>query len=222
MLQPHATIRDVGAGLDTNKCSWSDCRVTNTCSVWEVGTRREVGTRKLTGGTLASRHSQLDRCVGFEDPGASQIKGDRRCAHAVSRPRPAAGTGEEAAHPRRGSLRNHDCSRGLATRARAGSLRVRLLLATVATALAVALALPWGGAGEATLATPGPVRAGALGSDSSYVVQPGDTLWTIAQRLVPGGDPRPFESQLEAEVGGDTIVPGERLVLPRSGLRPGR
>jgi hypothetical protein len=201
-------VQSPGAGLDTNKCSWSHYYVANTCSVWEVGTRQEAGGRKLTGGTLASRRSQLGRCVGFDQ--------------AVSSPGPVAGTGEKGAHPHRGSLRNHDCSRGVATPARAGSLRIQLLLATVATALVVALALPWGGAGEGTLASPGPARAGALSSHSSYVVQPGDTLWTIAQRLAPGGDPRPVEWQLEAEVGGDTIVPGERLVLPRSGLRPGR
>ena len=201
-------MQSLSSGLDTNKCSWSHCHVTNACSVLEVGTHREVGTRKLAGGTLASRRSQLVRRVGFEQT--------------VSGPRAVVGPGEEAAHSHRGCLRNRDCPRGCATPARGGSVRIRLLLGTVATALVVALALPWGGAGEGTLASPGSVRAGALSSDGSYVVQPGDTLWTIAQRLAPGGDPRPVESQLEAEVGGDAIVPGERLVLPRSGLRPGR
>jgi Tfp pilus assembly protein FimV len=53
-----------------------------------------------------------------------------------------------------------------------------------------------------------------LSSHALYVVQPGDTLWTIAQRLVPGADPRPVEARLAAQVGSETIVPGERVVLP--------
>ena len=42
----------------------------------------------------------------------------------------------------------------------------------------------------------------------TYVVQPGDTLWSIAERLDPTGDPRPVVAQLAAQVGGDTVVPG--------------
>jgi LysM domain len=97
----------------------------------------------------------------------------------------------------------------------AAQRRLRVFLGTVATALVVALALPWGGAGGRALATPGPARAGdPVSAHSIYIVQPGDTLWTIAERLDPGGDPRPLEVRMAAEVGGDTIVPGERLVLP--------
>ncbi len=85
----------------------------------------------------------------------------------------------------------------------------------MATALVVALALPWGGTGGRPLATPGPAQVGrSLSSHALYVVQPGDTLWTIAQRLVPGADPRPVEARLAAQVGSETIVPGERVVLP--------
>jgi hypothetical protein len=45
-------------------------------------------------------------------------------------------------------------------------------------------------------------------------VEPGDTLWSIAVRLDPTGDPRPVVAKLEAEVGGDSVVPGEQLTLP--------
>jgi hypothetical protein len=92
--------------------------------------------------------------------------------------------------------------------------RRRVLLGTVATGLLVALALPWGGTGG-SLATPGPAPAGeTVAAHQPYVVQPGDTLWSIAARLDPTGDPRPVVAELETEAGGDNVVPGEQLVLP--------
>jgi LysM repeat protein len=92
-------------------------------------------------------------------------------------------------------------------------MRRRVLLAVSSGAILVALALPWGGAGRHPLATPGPVLAGAT-AHSLYVVQPGDTMWGIAERLDPGGDPRPIVTQLEAQVGSDTLQPGQHLRLP--------
>jgi Tfp pilus assembly protein FimV len=47
-----------------------------------------------------------------------------------------------------------------------------------------------------------------------YVVRPGDTLWSIAARLEPGGDPRVLVAQLAAQVHGGTLLPGSRLRLP--------
>ncbi|HEX7096796.1 MAG TPA: LysM domain-containing protein [Acidimicrobiales bacterium] len=49
-----------------------------------------------------------------------------------------------------------------------------------------------------------------------YVVRPGDTLWSIAARLDPGGDPRPLVEQLAEAAGGAELVPGQRIELPRS------
>jgi LysM domain-containing protein len=93
--------------------------------------------------------------------------------------------------------------------------RRRILIASSVLAILVALALPWGGAGQRPLATPGSVLAGAaVLHHSVYVVQPGDTMWSIAQRLDPGADPRPVVARLGAEVGSDTLQPGERLRLP--------
>jgi hypothetical protein len=93
--------------------------------------------------------------------------------------------------------------------------RRRVLLGTVAAALLGALALPWGGAGGRPLATPGSALAGApVAHNALYIVQPGDSLWTIAQRLDPGSDPRPVVARLAAQVGGDSVVPGEHLILP--------
>ncbi|HVA03258.1 MAG TPA: LysM domain-containing protein [Acidimicrobiales bacterium] len=103
---------------------------------------------------------------------------------------------------------------GRTTRPSVAVRRRRFLLGTVAAGLLVALALPWSGTGG-SLATPGPAQAGEkVVSQSSYVVQPGDTLWSIADRLDPSGDPRAVVARLEAQVGGDNVVPGESLALP--------
>ena len=93
-------------------------------------------------------------------------------------------------------------------------IRRRALLAAVAAAMLVMLALPWGGTGGRTLATPGAAPVGSLVAGTSYVVRNGDTLWGIAERLADGSDPRPIVAQLEAQNGGDTLRPGELLHLP--------
>jgi Tfp pilus assembly protein FimV len=47
----------------------------------------------------------------------------------------------------------------------------------------------------------------------SYVVQPGDSLWSIAGELAPGEDLRPIVDALEAANGGTTLVAGQRLLV---------
>jgi len=53
-------------------------------------------------------------------------------------------------------------------------------------------------------------------SSTSYVVRRGDTLWSIAERLSPGEDPRPVVDALAAVNGLDpgSLVPGQTLVVP--------
>jgi nucleoid-associated protein YgaU len=103
---------------------------------------------------------------------------------------------------------------GRTTRPSVAVRRRRFVLGTVAAGLLVVLALPWSGTGG-SLATPGPALAGEkVVSHSSYVVERGDTVWSIAVRLDPTGDPRPVVAKLEAEVGGPNVVPGEQLTLP--------
>ena len=89
--------------------------------------------------------------------------------------------------------------------------RRRGLLAGIVVLL-VALALPLSGTGGHSHAT-GSALAGTSGP-VAYTVQPGDTLWTIAERVDPGADPRPLVARLAAQTGSDTVVPGERITLP--------
>jgi LysM repeat protein len=53
------------------------------------------------------------------------------------------------------------------------------------------------------------------GPRQTYVVRPGDTLWSVAQRTYPG-DPRQgvWEIEKRNHLQGATIVPGEKLVVP--------
>ena len=92
--------------------------------------------------------------------------------------------------------------------------RRRTLLGLAAIAMLIMLALPWGGTGGPSLATPGAAHAGPLAAGTTYVVRQGDTLWGIAERLAGGSDPRPMVAQLEAEAGGDDLHAGQQLVLP--------
>ena len=55
----------------------------------------------------------------------------------------------------------------------------------------------------------------AAGPERTYVVQPGDTLWSIASERY-GGDPRSGVWKIERrnELEGRPLVAGRRIVLP--------
>jgi nucleoid-associated protein YgaU len=46
-----------------------------------------------------------------------------------------------------------------------------------------------------------------------YVVQPGDTLWSIARQVQPTGDVRPLVERLERANHGNRLQVGDRLTL---------
>jgi hypothetical protein len=110
----------------------------------------------------------------------------------------------------------------------AGSARVvspvtywRRRIAVVVMAVALVLVMARAGAalgGSSTPATPerhpahsSATQAVAESSARSTVVRPGDSLWSVAQRLVPGDDPRPVVDAL-AEARHDTVLtPGETI-----------
>jgi nucleoid-associated protein YgaU len=56
------------------------------------------------------------------------------------------------------------------------------------------------------------------GPEVHYIVEPGDTLWSIATAHY-GGDPRDAIYRIDRRnhLGGSLIVPGQRLVLPSAG-----
>lgn len=69
-----------------------------------------------------------------------------------------------------------------------------------------------------------PAALGAIGTTSepqrvartAYLVRSGDTLWSIAERLAPGADPRPVVDAIAAANGVDAggLVPGQMLLIP--------
>lgn len=57
--------------------------------------------------------------------------------------------------------------------------------------------------------------SGSAGKPTRYIVQPTDTLWSIASAHY-AGDPREgiWKLQQRNHLHGTTLVPGQRLVLP--------
>lgn len=49
---------------------------------------------------------------------------------------------------------------------------------------------------------------------ATYVVQPGDTFWSIARGIDPERDPRPLVDRMVAEHGTAVLHAGERIALP--------
>jgi hypothetical protein len=65
--------------------------------------------------------------------------------------------------------------------------------------------------GAAAVAPSAPAAAPA-----TKVVQPGDTLWSIARELQPEGDVRPLVDRLASRLGGSSLTVGQRI--PVDGL----
>jgi LysM domain len=85
----------------------------------------------------------------------------------------------------------------------------------IAAAAAVTCVLSLALASGALAANHGPARAGYQGM-RQIVVQPGQTLWSIAAAAAPAADPRVIIPQLEAanSLNGSTVYPGEALWVP--------
>ena len=100
----------------------------------------------------------------------------------------------------------------------AATFRRRRILAAVAVVVLVLLVRLAAGAvaGAVLPASPpgGPVVGAVPAGADAYVVQPDDTLWTIAERLDRGGDIRATVDALARANGGAALDVGDRIVLP--------
>lgn len=80
--------------------------------------------------------------------------------------------------------------------------------------LAVVLGLLLGLASFGRQADATPTAEAQAAEAVLVVVQPGDTLWTIAESLVHNQDPRPLVAELSEIAGGAFIQPGQLLRIP--------
>jgi hypothetical protein len=78
--------------------------------------------------------------------------------------------------------------------------------------LLIALALPLSGTGG--YSHPAGSALAEIRGPALYTVRPGDSLWSIAERLDPTADPRPLVARLAAQTGSESVTPGERIALP--------
>lgn len=51
--------------------------------------------------------------------------------------------------------------------------------------------------------------------ESTHVVAPGETMWSIASEVAPAGEAATYVERLVAANGGASVAPGQTLVLPR-------
>jgi hypothetical protein len=94
------------------------------------------------------------------------------------------------------------------------------LLAVAAAAVVVVVATLGLGSGWFRSLAPAsppahvPAAAAAVPGTSVVTVRPGDSLWSIARRLQPGGDVRPLVDRLVELNGSAPLQPGDRVVVP--------
>jgi hypothetical protein len=95
-------------------------------------------------------------------------------------------------------------------RRRALALAALATLVVVTVLLAGAISARLAGGGHPSSAVGAPSRI----ASQEWVVQPGDTLWSIAVALAPDADPRATVDRLVDANGADELEVGQRLVLP--------
>lgn len=95
---------------------------------------------------------------------------------------------------------------------RATYWRRRAVVALIVAALVLVMAQAGAALGGSTPAAPERHPAGQVVDPSAgTVVRPGDSLWTVAQRLAPGDDPRPIVDALSEARHGTVLTPGETI-----------
>lgn len=92
-------------------------------------------------------------------------------------------------------------------------LAVALVAVVAFVLLATAAVARFAGGAPSAAGGPSPTSAAALAAPT-VVVQPGDTLWSIAEDIAPGTDVRVVVDQLVRLNGSSPIVAGQELVVP--------
>jgi hypothetical protein len=88
--------------------------------------------------------------------------------------------------------------------------RRRVVVVLLAVALVLVMARAGGALGGIAPAVP--ERHPAHGTQlASTVVRPGDSLWSVAERLAPDSDPRPIVDALSEARHGTVLTPGETI-----------
>jgi hypothetical protein len=89
----------------------------------------------------------------------------------------------------------------------------RLVVVLLAVALVLVMARAGAALGGSTPTTPErhPAHSGVVTEAASTVVRPGDSLWTVAERLAPDSDPRPVVDALSEARHGTVLTPGETI-----------
>lgn len=92
--------------------------------------------------------------------------------------------------------------------------RRRFVAAAVVAGVVLAGLWSMGLLGRQPLSATGQAPRLELVERTTHVVQPGDTLWSIARRAQASGDIRPLVDRLAAQTGGRPLQVGDRITLP--------
>jgi hypothetical protein len=117
--------------------------------------------------------------------------------------------------PRRPALRVIEGGRAPGRQAQQAVYQRRRIVAVALAGLLVAAVLLLASAAMARPAGGGaPASAAGSSAPAIHIVQPGDTLWSIARQLDPGADVRLTVDRLVDLNGGAPLQVGQRLLLP--------
>ncbi len=102
-----------------------------------------------------------------------------------------------------------------------GSPSINLLFAAILAAVIVAAFVGFGGDAAANgPLQPASEHSSVVDTIEIYVVQPGDTLWSIATAVsVEGEDIRPLVDHLKDVAGGSSLDVGQRIVIDHATMR---
>lgn len=101
------------------------------------------------------------------------------------------------------------------------SLSINAVLAALLAAMIVVAFVGFGGDAAANgPLQPASSQSSVVDTIEIYVVQPGDTLWSIATAVsVEGEDIRPLVAHLKSVAGGASLDVGQRIIIDHATMR---